>query len=223
MTTGEPGSLHAYLHHKDGHRVPVNIRATQIANNGEVLGSVETFTDNSRVHKLNEDIEQLKTIALYDQLTELPNRRYLDTYLDSKYTEFTVLDMPFAVIYTDIDFFKKVNDTYGHSIGDQVLKMVAKTLSGCLRNSDIVARYGGEEFVIVAPIAELDNAKTLAEKLRRLIETSELRNETDLIKVTMSFGVTLIQDGDSLDDVLNRADGLLYQAKENGRNRVVCG
>jgi diguanylate cyclase (GGDEF)-like protein len=121
----------------------------------------------------------------------------------------------------DIDYFKKVNDTYGHKAGDIVLQYVANTLKNRVRGTDIVARLGGEEFCILAVNLKEDDAKILFEKLRQTIENSSIEiNENQTIKVTISIGaVTGLTE--SLEDMVNKADALLYEAKNSGRNKVI--
>ena len=129
---------------------------------------------------------------------------------------------------TDIDYFKKVNDTYGHTVGDLVLKTVSKVMRSQLREYDIAGRYGGEEFAILLPFTKLKEAKMVAERLRKSIETktidiSEVNPEAEqkTINVTISLGIYELKTSDEDSDLLKNADKALYQAKESGRNKVV--
>ncbi len=123
----------------------------------------------------------------------------------------------------DIDYFKKINDSYGHKVGDDVLVAIAETLNEQIRQSDIICRFGGEEFVILLPETDLDGAMIIAEKIRVAIERFALTITPDqIIKYTASFGVSQVnnQKDSSIEELLNRADIALYQAKEEGRQRV---
>lgn len=223
IADGESRNVNVYLHHKEGHRVPVTVRSVQISENNEVIGAVELFSDNSEYYKITKNLEELTSIALHDQLTELPNRRYLETYIQSKLIDLQLLHINFGAIFIDIDHFKIVNDTYGHSIGDEVLKMVSKTLQGALRKSDIIARNGGEEFVAVFPIDTIESLSAIADKLRVLIANSVIRTKGHDIQVTVSLGATMALQDDNFVSILDRADRLMYNSKSQGRNQVTSG
>ncbi len=161
--------------------------------------------------------KEYETLASTDSLTGLYNRyKFSELYL-SAYTAMTQRHNDMSIILLDIDFFKKVNDTHGHNIGDQVLIQISHALLKTLRNIDIVCRWGGEEFIVLLPTASLAKASVLAEKLRTYI--SEL--EIDVVgKVTASFGVSKVVEGDEMEDAIGRADEALYLAKHSGRNCV---
>ena len=129
---------------------------------------------------------------------------------------------------TDIDFFKSVNDTYGHAVGDLVLKTIAKVIRGQLREYDIAGRYGGEEFSILLPFTKIEEAKMVAERLRKTIETRVIDiskvnpdSEKKEISVTLSLGIYEMKSDDNDEDLLKKADKALYEAKNTGRNKVV--
>ncbi len=169
---------------------------------------------------IGEQIE-LEKIAYYDPLTQIYNR--------NKFYELVAREMEFvnhhkqalAVIIFDIDYFKKINDTYGHAIGDEVLVELTRVVSGEIRSTDIFARWGGEEFVILAPQTTLEGAYHLAEKVRSVV--AEYTFSSKELKVTCSFGVTSVRYFENIDNALGRADGFLYEAKREGRNRVIKG
>lgn len=209
-----------YLHHKNGHRVSVSVKVIPIIENGTVVGAVETFTDNSKEALIMKDIEQLKILANQDQLTELPNRRYTESFLKSRMDEFHSLGIPFGVIFMDIDHFKRFNDDYGHDIGDEVLKMVSKVYRGAKRSQDIIGRWGGEEFIGVFSDVNMDQLSTISERIRMLVENSSVRGHGEELSVTISLGATLVREGDSIENIVKRADSLLYESKHNGRNRA---
>ena len=122
----------------------------------------------------------------------------------------------------DVDFFKNVNDTYGHSTGDEVIKMVAQVMLENTRNSDLVARYGGEEFIALLPRTSKHEASIVAEKIRRSIESIEINIDNHQLRFTISIGISDLKSADSnIDNVILRADEALYNAKESGRNQVL--
>lgn len=170
--------------------------------------------------ELLEYIDEIKKASNRDYLTGLYNRRYLYNYGEkllenAKRSHFTIVT---AMI--DIDHFKKINDTYGHAMGDLVLKYIGKLLLDNLRTSDILVRFGGEEFCILATNMKQRGAETLFEKLRQQVEENKIPTVNESISATISIGVNMQMES-TLDAIINRADDLLYKAKQSGRNRVV--
>jgi diguanylate cyclase (GGDEF)-like protein/PAS domain S-box-containing protein len=221
LDDGQVREAEVYLKHKDGHRVPVFMRVSPLQDaNGQVIGAVESFSDNSSNAALLQRIENLQRMALLDPLTELPNRRCINQKLRSRIDELKRYGWPCGVLFIDIDNFKVINDEHGHSIGDKVLKMVGRTLSASLRSYDILGRYGGEEFFAI--VANVDSVKlySFADRLRLLVEQSSLTTGSDTVSVTISIGATLARSNDTLDTVIKRADRLMYHSKTAGRNRI---
>ncbi|TFG90368.1 MAG: diguanylate cyclase [Syntrophobacterales bacterium] len=224
MDGGIPAEAEVFLHHKNGHRIPVNVRVTPIRDeSGAIVGAVEIFRDNSEKLASLSLIEELQEKAFQDTLTSLPNRRYLDRYLMSKLDESSRYDWTFGLIFFDIDHFKAVNDTYGHDVGDEALKMLARTLVHSSRSFDTVGRWGGEEFVVVVANVDSDKLRSIAERYRSMVENSTVTTGSVDFKMTVSLGATLACAGDTLDSLVKRADGLMYQSKMAGRNRVTLG
>ena len=176
------------------------------------------------VNELETAQEELKALSITDPLTHLYNRRY---FTDASNTLFTLSlrhKKPLSVIMIDIDKFKNVNDTFGHTIGDQVLVRLAHLLQESHRKSDFVCRYGGEEFVILLPETDLESALSVAEEFRERIESCSISLENhQTVKFTISLGVSQIDHSKdtSIENILNRADEALYIAKDSGRNKVV--
>lgn len=219
-----------YLHHKDGHRVKISTRVTPIIEEGKIIGAVEVFTDLSNKELLfdpehigNYSVDELKLIALYDQLTTVPNRRYLESFLESRMRDYKTLGIEFGVLFMDIDHFRDFNNTYGHELGDRVLKMVAKTYASGVRKNDLIGRWGGEEFVGIFTGVSLEDMALIGEKLRMLVEASEVREREDALHVTISVGGTVVHPDDTVETILKRADMCMYDSKEGGRNRVTVG
>lgn len=174
----------------------------------------------SEVHEL---IDKMNNLALKDSLTGIYNRRYINEKLPTEITGAHLEGKDISIIMADIDFFKNVNDTYGHLCGDRTLKKFAKALSQCLsREVDWVARFGGEEFLICLPGVSNERAIEIAEKMRNKVENCTLECNQIKIKITSSFGVFTgtPQMKYSMNDMIKYADAKLYEAKHNGRNRV---
>jgi len=220
---GEMREAAVFLHHKQGHRIPVSIRTIAIKENGRTIGAIEVFKDDTEQQGIAKEIEKLKDLALNDPLTGLPNRRYIESFLNSKMNEFFSLGIPFGVAFMDIDKFKEFNDNYGHDVGDEVLKMVAKTFRGVVRSNDLIGRWGGEEFLAAFSGLDQESLCNVSEKLRALIERASLKKGGESLKVTISIGSTLFNEEDTIETVINRADALLYKSKSEGRNKVNCG
>lgn len=163
--------------------------------------------------------EHLHTISTHDELTGLPNRRYMRDRLAQEMAYAERHQSVFSLALADIDRFKTINDTWGHSMGDQVLAQTAALLQSEIRDYDVCSRWGGEEFLLLFPSCPLAEAAHLAERLRESVASPAPPN--DLPGVTVSVGLTEVRPGDSLDDALKRADASLYEAKAQGRNRVV--
>lgn len=166
--------------------------------------------------------KKLVELNTEDGLTGIYNRRYLEKKLEEEFARHQRYSRAFSVVMLDIDFFKKINDTHGHQCGDFVLREFAKTISAHIRKVDIFARYGGEEFCLLLPETPGDAAMLLAENLRDVIENSVYRNGGKDIRFTVSQGVAELSDAmECPKKLLTQADEALYEAKKNGRNKVV--
>jgi len=164
--------------------------------------------------------KRLSVLAHEDRLTGLYNRQYFDKMSKKEFTEAKRNGRPLSVLFIDIDHFKKINDTYGHSVGDDALKVVAQLIKSSCRKSDLVARYGGEEIVVILPNTVSADAFRVGRDINRII--AEQTGKILGIKITVSIGTaTFPADGGGLKKILECADKALYQAKRAGRNRVV--
>lgn len=160
----------------------------------------------------------LTLLTLNDSLTGVGNRRFFDQKIQEHITLSERYNAHFSLMLLDIDFFKKINDRYGHDVGDKVLVEFGNLIKNSLREGDIFARIGGEEFAILLPLTTKDKAYILAQKLREMVQ-----NSSGTIPITMSIGLVQYEKGDDAGAIFKRADALLYKAKEAGRNRVVIG
>lgn len=213
-----------YLRHKDGHRIPILVNIFSIKDGEEIVGAVEIFTRASPTLYDDVLIEKLSNSAMKDGLTKLPNRRYLESYLDYKLNDYGMFHSPFAVLFADIDNFSKFNNKYGHDVGDAVLKNLAVTVQKQSRNTDMFGRWGGEEFVGIYPIKNPSDIVVIGEKIRFLAENTCVTTKSgEQLFATLSVGITCVQPKDNIDSVIDRADKLMYESKINGKNCVTTG
>lgn len=218
---GRMRKAQVFLHHKLGYRVPVEVRATAMrTGDGEITGAVEIFNKTAEPIDILEEIQKLRREVLTDPLTGVGNRRYAEICLADWEKDARECGVPFAVLFVDIDHFKAVNDTWGHGVGDRVLRMVAVALKNGVRALDAVCRWGGEEFVVITRNVSSSDLRALAERLRMLVAHSWVEHGSQKIAVTASFGGAMSRPGETAEEVLRRADALLYQSKAEGRNRV---
>lgn len=174
--------------------------------------------------RLRQSVTQSMELAVIDGLTGLHNRRYLDSHLKILIDRATARGRQLAVCVTDIDRFKLINDTYGHDVGDAVLREFASRLRTAVRGADLACRHGGEEFVLVMPDTSGETAEAVAERLRMTVEQVPFHFDglNAAINVTASLGIASLVYGDSPEALMKRADTALYEAKRSGRNRVVA-
>lgn len=167
-------------------------------------------------------IDELRKLSMYDALTGLLNRRAMEEALHAQVRSSRRRREPFAVMMLDLDYFKRINDDFGHGVGDLALQHVSKLLRGALRDIDSLARFGGEEFVVLMPGANLFEAEAVAERLRMLLAATPMNNSSNQVALSISIGVAeWLSVEDDSSQLLLRADAALFQAKIQGRNRVV--
>lgn len=225
MEDGHEREAEVFLHHADGHRLPVIVRATPMRDgNGNIIGAIESFSNNSDVINTRRKLQKLHYAAMTDPLTGIGNRRHLEGRLSAVIAEFKNNAAIAGLLFMDVDQFKQFNDIYGHNAGDDVLRMVAKTISHALRATDTIGRWGGEEFLaILYDLQDQSDLRAAANKVRAMVEYSRLDVDGQGLAVTMSVGATLLRPDDTHDSFVARADALMYQSKQAGRNRVMIG
>ena len=213
-----------FLRHRDGHRVPVLVRTGPLKDRaGQVVGGVELFTDLSNILANNSRVRELEQLALLDTLTQLANRAYLQREIEARFEEMRRYGIPFGLLFMDIDFFKRFNDTYGHDVGDAVLKLVANTFTANSRAFDVYGRWGGEEFVGVIRSIDAEDLAALGNRMRVLVNQSFLMHDEARLGVSISLGATVAKPDDTAESLIKRADQLLYRSKKEGRNRLTLG
>jgi diguanylate cyclase len=201
------------------------VRATQEVEQVNHTLQKRLVDSREEISVLQENLEVVRSESLTDPLTTLANRKFFEDSIKRFIDECEERDTTLSVILTDIDHFKKFNDTYGHLTGDQVLRLVAIALKQNVKGQDVAARYGGEEFVVLLPRTALMAAVTVADNIRRAVMGKELMRRSTgetLGRVTISLGVACWRRGDTVASLLERADACLYAAKHAGRNCVVA-
>jgi len=195
------------------------------------LKKLMSVADGEKIDTLIQEVQRYKELSLTDYLTGLFNKRYFQTRFIEEVTRARRSSYDLSLIFCDIDYFKRINDRFGHHIGDEVLRITAQILSGSidelniisrLRKSDIIARYGGEEFVVILPETGKTGAAIAAERLRKKIEKYTFTLDGEKVHITMSFGVTELSPADKdHTEIIKNADYAMYKAKNSGRNRVM--
>lgn len=221
LDDGQEREEKLFLHHKEGHRVPVSIRVAPI--HGlvrDIVGVVEVFSDNTSSVEAKQTIEELSKMALPDPLTQVGNRRFSKTNIIARLNALSRYGWPFGVLFIDIDDFKDINDLYGHYTCDQDLKMLGRTLDNSIRSLDLICRWGGEEFLTIIANVDEEGLYAVSEKLRAMMQKSSITPDSEKVSVTVSLGATIARTGDTLEGLVNRADRLMHESKSADRNRV---
>lgn len=225
---------HAFFEHRDGRwfvlddnstngtyvnekRIP---HETELRNNDRIKIRPTIFKYLSGADAEARYHEEIYKLTIIDGLTQIYNKRYLYEALEREITRARRHDRPLAVLMFDIDFFKRINDRFGHLAGDYVLRELTDTVKSRIRRDEVFARYGGEEFCIILPETTLEGARALAEGVRKKVEEQEFVFEGKRIPVTISMGCSAMNADDGVAEVLHRADKRLYEAKRGGRNQV---
>ena len=221
IKTKKVNESQVFLHHKRGFRVPVTVKTIPFYDEVEKkYKAVEVFTDFRDERTLYLENKELQEKVITDPLTGIYNRDFIDYQIDTCIHEFNAFNISFGVLFIDIDHFKKVNDTFGHDIGDKVLVAVTQTIKVNIRMEDFVGRYGGEEFIVILRNINKENLFNTAEKLRMLIEGLDIETKRGKLGVTVSIGCSHYGETLSKEEIIKQADQKMYNAKESGRNKV---
>lgn len=220
ILSGQPCKQRVFVRHKNGHNVPIVVNTSPYYENDKIVGAIKVFSQESPAAYEDDLVEQLSGIAMHDALTGLPNRRYLESFLNYKLEEYARFGKLFAILFADIDNFGSFNNRYGHDVGDAVLTSIAAGIKMSTRKSDLIGRWGGEEIVGIYSIIKPFDAPILAEKFRKLINNTKVPSKEGLLNVTVSAGITVIRPGDTAESVVERADMLMYKSKHAGKDQV---
>jgi diguanylate cyclase (GGDEF)-like protein/PAS domain S-box-containing protein len=221
MEDGQPRSGEVYLHHKEGHRLAVNVNASPMRDStGQIVGAVESFTDSTAHVAALERVRELERTAYVDHLTGLMTRRFVEMSVGDRLRELERYDWPFGLAFLDVDHFKQINDTYGHDVGDQVLRATGATIRSVLRTSDTAGRWGGDEFLVVLANVRGDQVLSIANRIRALVQASGAGYSGEEVRITVSVGGAVARPGETSEALLKRVDDLMYASKAAGRNRV---
>ena len=220
LRTGELQQAHVYLKHKEGYRVPVSVKSIPLYDHQQqIVGAIEIFTDERFQKEILNENELLKDELMRDTLTQIANRRHFEFTLKTMIDQYHQFNQSFGILMFDIDYFKVINDTYGHSVGDEILKLVAKSLVSNIKTHDVISRWGGEEFVGLFMVNHESELKAIAERCRVIVEQSSFLHSKRDIKVTVSIGGVMMKPNMNAKALIDLADQALYTSKSNGRNQ----
>ncbi len=226
LESGEDLDYEEWVEYPDGRRVLLHTKKTLLQDeDGTTIGLLTISRDMTQEYrykiKLEESEKRYKELANTDDLTGIPNRRLFFELAREYFKTSLRQKVPLSMMMIDIDYFKAINDTYGHMVGDHVVQFVAAKIKSRLRESDLVARYAGDEFVALLYNTDLEGGRSIAEELRDIfVETPFLSEEGKTIPIAISIGVVMYQGEKACESLLTRADEALYLAKRRGRNRV---
>jgi diguanylate cyclase (GGDEF)-like protein/PAS domain S-box-containing protein len=224
LSDGQTHEAEVFLRHKLGRRVPVYLRTDPIrADDGSIIGAMQVFTDDSARQDARRKAEDMERLAFLDDVTQLPNRRFLNLALQTALAEYRLHQEAFGVLLIDIDDFKTVNDRFGHSVGDRALREIAMTLVGALRPTDVVGRWGGDEFLAIVRHVNPEILRNLTDRCRMMVsKTSFPAGDGQAIFLSVSVGEALVRSSDTAESLFKTADTLMYQDKTD-TGRAVYG
>lgn len=210
-----------FLHHKDGHRLPVSTRVTPVRDDeGRIVGAVEVFVDNSPKAAIEVRLRELEALALLDPVTKLANRRYLERELDRFLREMVRRRLGVGILFLGVDAYEKIRTQYGPAAGDRILGVIAETFVNNARPFDLFGHWEEGLFVGLIRNVRSNALFNLAENMRMLVEKSFYLEGEALVHSTLSIGATMLYPEDSGDDALERARGLMEESRRSGMNRV---
>ena len=220
LKDGESRHAKVFLHHKDGHRVPVHVAIAPIYDEaGKIIAALETFHDLTREMSALKEVEGLEDSALLCPLTGLGNRSYAEKMLNQKIDLKEELHR-LAVLSFDVDQFKGFNTKYGNNVGDIILKMVGRTLANNMREFDFLARWADEEFIAFLPGLKPIELEETTERFRKMVESASHEISKNNLTVTVSIGATFVNTEDTSQTVFSRVNALMDESIRRGQNRV---
>ena len=208
--------------HKNGFRVVISAHFIPLTDDqGRITMVAEVFEELSLLDRDTSLVQNLYSLAYHDPLTHLPNRVLLEATLRMRFSEFHRLHESFAVLFADIDHFHEFNEQYGHLAGDSMLKMVAGNMKQSSRKTDTIGRWGGEEFLGIFLIKDKKDTMVIANRLQKTVNQAFIPYDSEKLHITMSIGITAVQEEDTMPSIISRADHYMYRAKNMGRNTII--
>ena len=208
--------------HKNGFRVIISAHFIPLTDNqGRITMVAEMFEELSIMDRDTSLVQNLYSLAYHDSLTHLPNRVLLEATLRMRFSEFHRLHESFAVLFADIDHFHEFNERYGHLAGDSMLKVIAESMKQSSRKTDTIGRWGGEEFLGIFLIKDKKDTMVIANRLQKTVNQAFIPYDSEKLHITMSIGITAVQEEDTMPSIISRADHYMYRAKNMGRNTII--
>jgi len=221
LKTGNIQHIKSYVRHKEGYLVPVMMKVIPIKErDSKIIGAVEIFAETSPKVSLPQSPKDLERMQLLDPLTKLGNKQYIEMFINSRLNDKIKYNLPFGVLFIDIDNMHIIIDNYGSVVGDKMIKMISQTLGNNIRFFEMVGRWSSNELVIILFNVNTTKLDLVANKLRLLVEQSNIRHYDKLLKTTISIGATLAHSIDSTETIINRIKKLTDQSKNYGKNQV---
>ncbi len=220
LRTLETGKAHReklWARHKDNYRILLEVIMIPIRDKtGNIIGAAELFDRVSKEQYSENMVKSLYDAATHDPVSGLSGRRYMENYLKYKISEYRLFNIPFAVLFMDIDEFHQFNNLHGHDAGDRVLKTFGDAVSAGLRGTDVLGRWGGDEFLAVASVREPKDVQGLVNRMRAITQHLQVQSRTgDTLSVRLSVGITIVREQDDVDSIVDRADQYMYRAKKD--------
>lgn len=208
--------------HKNGFRVVISAHFIPLTDDqGRITMVAEVFEELSLLDRDTSLVQNLYSLAYHDPLTHLPNRGLLEATLRMRFSEFHRLRQSFAVLFADIDYFHKFTEQYGHLAGDSMLKVIAESMKQSSRKTDTIGRWGGEEFLGIFLIKDKKDTMVIANRLQKTVNQAFIPYDSEKLHITMSIGITAVQEKDTIVSIISRADHYMYRAKNMGRNTII--
>lgn len=224
LKDGKIRDANVYLHHWSGHRVPVSIRVSPIYNDEQqIVGAMEVFTGNSQNIDMLTEFESFRNETFTDGLTRVGNRRYAEFELKKRFDDLKAFRIEFGILLFDIDRIKAIVDTHGSVVGDKVRQMVAKTVYNMIRSLDSICRWDADRFILILPNVDSTTLAAVGEKIRLFIEKTWLQAGREIIRITISPKGTMADENDTIESLVQRADGLTGQTGQNRPNTTTIG
>ncbi len=219
--TGNIQHIKSYIRHKEGYLIPVMMKVIPIKEkDGKIIGAVEIFAETSPKVSLPQNPKDLERMQLLDPLTKLGNKQYIEMFLNSRLNDKKKYNFPFGVLFIDIDNMHNIIDNYGSVVGDKMIRMISHTLGNNIRLFEMVGRWSSKKLVVILFNVNATKLDLIANKLRLLVEQSNIRHYDKLLTTTISIGATLAHSTDSAETIINRTKKLSDQSKKTGKNRV---